>query len=162
MGSGSSKGRPALNPERGFLPTGKSCTFADRTIIDRRLRQLHLIDRAIRILLDTINKGDDPGDFTSAQKDIMRYKDQQEVDDPLLTIAVPKKGLVKYREHDWTILLEDPDLLGPDRRNPFEMFLTPLDENLPVDVLRSTFRNYAKRFNDARLQVQSSLRKECV
>jgi hypothetical protein len=162
MGSGNSKARPALNPERGFLPTGKSCTFADRTIIDRRVRQLQLIDRAIRILLDTINKADDSSDFANAQKEIMRFKDQQDVEDPVLTIAVPKKGLVKYREHDWSILLNDPDLLGPDRRNPFELFMTPVDENMPVDVLRSSFKNWAKRFNDARLQVQSSLRRECV
>ena len=149
-------------PEQGYIPTRKTCTVPDTTVLDRRIYQIELIDRAIDIISRTVAEPNNrTSDFVTAQIDAMNYKDPQGIDDPEYEVRVGKK-LVKYRHHAWSILLDDPVLVGHNRRNPFEQFKVPLDGNLPVGVVRPLFINYLETFNQGRLAALAALRKECV
>jgi hypothetical protein len=169
MGNKPSTPRAPLDPSRGLLPTGKSCTVPDTTYIDRRIYQVQLIDRACEILSRVLRNGVNTSDFVGAQIDAMYYKDENNIDDPEISVVVNGKP-VKYRYHQWSILLdkeddkdkEDKVLLGKDRKNVFAVFQEPLDGNMPVEVVRPMFKDYLQRFTEAKLRVLKALRKECI
>ena len=162
MGNKQSRVTPVpLDVAKGFIPSNKSCTFPDTTILDRRIYQLQLIDRACEIINRTLRNATRTSEYVSAQSDALNYKDARDIDDPEFSMMV-KGTPVKYRYHQWSILTDDKDLVAYDRRNPFKKFEEPLDGNQPVDVVRPTWMNYLKVFNEVKENLLKALRRECV
>lgn len=163
MGNKASKNKvvaPAnVEAIKNAILTKKACRFPDSGTLDARIYQEQLISRAIDLLDDNVQKIRRTTDFINLQEDIMKYRDERNIDDP--TITVPG-GKVTYKRHDWSLLTDDPVFIQADRQNPFQLFARPIADTQPVEAVRATFLDFRDRFVQARITVMSELRKGCV
>ena len=106
MGNKQSRAVVPLEPGKGYIPTKRTCTVPDTTVIDRRIYQIELIDRATNIIERVIQTGISTSDYVSAQMDALNYKNPEGIDDPEKEVVVQRR-VVKYRHHQWSILLDD-------------------------------------------------------
>jgi len=141
------------------LLTKRACRFPDSGTLDVRIYQEQLISRAIDLLNTEVRDLRRTPDFINLQEDIMKYRDERNVDDPTVTLP---GGKVTYKRHDWSILTEDPLFIQADRQNPFVLFARSITDTEPVESVRARFRDFRDRFVEARATVRAELRKSCV
>jgi hypothetical protein len=135
------------------------CRYPDRGTLDTRAYQLQLISRAIEILDRELESKTTTAALVNLQQDIMKYRDENGVEDPVITD--PVRGKVAFKPHEWEILLKDPLLIQWDRQNPFELFRQPISDLEPVGAVKERFRVYRDRFDQARDVVTQALTKDC-